>query len=72
MTWSRDLRKFHNALRIMHSLDHADLRTVIPSSDDWAQFREDPMWRFLRMTDQQVELVWMAIERRQPDELKEN
>lgn len=77
------LRKFNNALRILSSLDLADLveADVLPKYADgnfnsmgvvgmFTEFRRNPTEWFLRATDHQQELLWALIESRQPDNLK--
>jgi len=81
---TRDFQKFHNSLRIMYSLDLADLveADVLPKHEDgsfntlgvilsYEQFHQNPMgWLVQTASDEQVERLWNLIESRQPNNLK--
>lgn len=75
------LTRFHNALRILHNLDLADMveADVLPKYSDgnfnsagvigmFTEFRRDPTGWFIRATDHQQERLWALIESRQPKE----
>ena len=63
-----DFREFHNALRIMRSIDYPELVEAGVSYPDldWASFRANPWDWFLRASDHDAAAVWTIIERRQP------
>lgn len=59
---SEALRRFHNALRILTSIDRCDF----PGSDDeWMSFVGNPHRHFIRASDEQAQKLWAVIESRQ-------
>ena len=63
-----DLREFHNALRILRSIDAYELRDAgVENTDrEWPQFGFNPWEWFIRASDHDAAAVWTIIERRQP------
>lgn len=65
------LRCFHNALRIMHSLDRTELvRGGVIAADDgsgWHRFRSNPATFMVKADDETAARLWRLIEGRQPD-----
>lgn len=63
------LEEFHNALRILTSLDLHDLAAggVIARDDleTWRAFRDDPFRWFIRADDEKARKLFTLIERRQ-------
>ncbi len=63
--------QFHNALRILTSLDKHELieAGVIDHSESdhskWIAFRDDPFRWFIRADDESATKLWGLIERRQ-------
>jgi hypothetical protein len=64
---SAAFRRFHNALRIMRAIDEFE----VPLISDWAAFRDDPYRYFIGASEQDAEMIWLAIERRQPRRIEE-
>lgn len=71
--------RFHNALRILTSLDVADLRAAGVIDENWgtpgasdrpqlAAFVQDPIREVLRMPDDNFDRLFALIESRQPKE----
>ena len=69
-----DLARFHNALRILHSIDGGDFGAAGLSCDPgasinlfgaWQKFRAAPAEFFFRCDDQSAEALWLLIEKRQ-------
>ncbi len=62
--------EFHNALRILASIDRCELIDAGALSDDdtggWLAFRDDPWRWFVRAGDDEARAVWRIIEARQP------
>lgn len=62
--------EFHNALRIMASIDMADLVNAGALSDDdtggWQAFVKNPWSWFIRAGDDEAAAVWRIIVARQP------
>lgn len=65
--------EFHNALRILNSIDADEFRGAIRECEDGAsltldgafqRFVEHPVRFFLRADDQSAEALWRIIERR--------
>lgn len=65
------LRRFHNALRIMHCLDQDKLvRGGVIAADDgsgWHRFRSNPAAFMVRCDDETAARLWVLIEARQLD-----
>lgn len=65
-----NLRRFHNALRIMNSIDRDEMvgAGLIPADDHhaWQQFRCNPTRWMIGATDPQKEGLFALIEARQP------
>jgi hypothetical protein len=63
--------RFHNALRILLSIDQPELvgAGVLASSDReaWEDFRSDPYRWFIGATQRNALAVWAIIEQRQPN-----
>lgn len=63
------LAEFHNALRILTSIDRHELEAarVIAQGDNnaWGNFRRDPFRWLIRADDRMAERLWNIIERRQ-------
>jgi hypothetical protein len=61
--------EFHNALRILISIDMHELVEVgvIKPGDHfaWGAFRDDPFRWFIRADDDKAAKLWAIIERRQ-------
>lgn len=63
MTFNR----FHNALRIMLSIDRVELADggIRLSDEEWHAFRSDPYFWFIRAGDNAARSLWAIIEARQ-------
>lgn len=65
-----NLRRFHNALRIMLSIDrHEMVAAGVLTADDqagWRAFRENPTRWMIVASDEQKEGLFSIIEKRQP------
>ncbi|MEE9159978.1 MAG: hypothetical protein V3U60_16535 [Gammaproteobacteria bacterium] len=63
-----DPRKFHNALRILRSIDLHELTDAaviaMGDGDSWARFRADPYTWAIRAEDAQFEALFSIIEKR--------
>ena len=63
------LAEFHNALRILTSIDRYELVAFkVLDQDDgdaWHAFRTDPFRWFIRADDEQAERLWRIIQARQ-------
>lgn len=60
--------EFHNALRILTSIDHHELVAAgvnLDAPNNWPVFRADPFRWFIRASDADAQKVWRIIERRQ-------
>lgn len=61
--------RFHNALRIMLSIDMSELVAagVIAGGDktSWEKFRDNPYRWMLRVDDDTAQRLWLLIESRQ-------
>jgi len=61
--------EFHNALRILMSIDRHELEAagVIKARDHnaWGEFRRDPFRWLIRADDTDAPKIWAIIERRQ-------
>lgn len=61
-------REFHNALRIMISIDSHDLvQAGLIKHDDvnaWGTFHRDPYRWFIRASDKNARKLWAIIEER--------
>jgi hypothetical protein len=62
-------RAFHNALRILHSLDYHEVSFL--TEGQWSVFRDNPYSYFMSTSTQNAVRIWEAIQKRQPQELKE-
>lgn len=64
---AHDFAEFHNALRILNSLDlHEINQADVPlSMDAWDAFRKHPFREFIRMPREDAVKIWGAIEARQ-------
>ncbi|MCX5495767.1 hypothetical protein OSH11_13720 [Kaistia dalseonensis] len=64
------MHEFHNALRILLSIDMHELVSVgVISPDDhtaWAEFRNDPFRYFIRSGDERCRKIWLLVEQRMP------
>jgi aminoglycoside phosphotransferase (APT) family kinase protein len=57
--------EFHNALRILHSIDSYELGNAeIDVAENWTAFIADPCEWFIRASDKNATLLWTIIERR--------
>jgi hypothetical protein len=63
-------RSFHNALRILRALDYHEVSFL--SDLQWEHFRSDPYKFFVSDSMQNALLIWAAIQKRQPAELKQD
>jgi len=70
MPRSISFRAFSNALRILRALDSYEVSFL--TDDQWEKFRTNPYDFFMITTDYNAGLIWEAIQRRQPEELKQN
>jgi hypothetical protein len=70
MLRTTSLRAFHNALRILRALDWHEVHFL--SEEEWKSFRDNPYKFFVSTTDRNASLIWEALQRRQPEELKQN
>lgn len=59
-------RDFLNRLKILNSLDRAEMAAVglDLTGPEWQAFRTDPFRSIMRLSDDRAELVWKAIEKR--------
>ena len=62
-----DFRRFHNGLRILRALDQHEVDAL---AVDWPRFRDDPFMYFIGCNDEAKAVIWRALERRQPEELR--
>lgn len=69
------LREFHNALRILTSIDRWELEeigvvkttgAIIKRHEQWEAFQRDPYRFFIRADNETAEKLWRLIEARQP------
>lgn len=69
--------QFHNALRILHSVDMPDFEAAGLSCDPdasiniagaWSRFQKSPLWFVIRADDQSAHALWQIIISRQPKE----
>jgi hypothetical protein len=67
---STPFRAFRNALLILHSLDYHEVPFL--SEKEWESFREEPYDFFMITSSSNASLIWQAIQKRQPEELKQN
>lgn len=58
------LKRFHNALRILLSIDGPDFHEAAPDGD-WQAFRDDPFRYLIRCDDEQAQALWKLVEARQ-------
>jgi hypothetical protein len=63
-------RAFHNALRILRALDWQEVHFL--SEEEWESFRDSPYDFFMTTSDSNASLIWQAVQRRQPEELKQS
>lgn len=61
-----EMRLFHNRLRVMRSIDLADLNEAGVDGRTWDAFRDDPYAWFIRASDADVAKVWGIIANRAP------
>lgn len=65
-----DLSGFHNALRIMRSIDMRELvaaGAIEPhDATEWSAFSKNPYDWLIRASDRRAEALWSIIEARQP------
>lgn len=66
-----DLVEFHNGLRILINLDLHDLKAeglfTEPgknSADNWHSFRDNPWRYFIKASDNEVNRIWLAMQKR--------
>ena len=64
---SADFRRFHNGVRILRSLDQQEVDSL---AVDWPRFRDAPFLYFIAANDEAKAVIWRALERRQPEELR--
>lgn len=61
--------EFHNALRIMRSIDRHELieagMEMTPGDGKFPAFRDDPCGWFIRASDADADVIWTIIKRRQ-------
>ncbi len=71
--------RFHNGLRILHSIDADEFRAVAADCDEGASMRHpraladflaDPVRWFLKSDDISAAAIWSIIDRRQPSALR--
>lgn len=62
------LREFHNALRILRSIDGHELPDLHPQQVE--AFIADPYAYFIRAEDAVAERIWAAVQKRQPEGFK--
>jgi hypothetical protein len=62
-------RSFHNALRILRALDFHEVDFL--KDAEWFAFRDNPYDFFMTTSDSNASLIWQAVQRRQPQELKQ-
>ncbi len=60
-----DLRKFHNALRILLNIDRDEFIGAGGQDVDWARFRLNPHDFFIHCSDTTAEGLFAVIEARQ-------
>lgn len=58
-----DFRGFHNALRVLRSLDRHEIAPAL-SYEDWFDFRDFPYDWFIGAEESKARAVWAAVERR--------
>jgi hypothetical protein len=58
-----EFRRFHNALRIMLSIDRHELPPLSPS--EWFDFSRDPYRFYIAASDANKAAIWSLIESRQ-------
>lgn len=70
-----DSRRFHNALRILRSIDLDEFVVAGVASTDltgrqgwWDAFNHDPIGTVLRLDDDRFGKLWGLIESRQPNQ----
>jgi hypothetical protein len=68
MSPSIQFKAFHNALRILHSLDYHEVSFL--NVRDWDIFRDNPYEFFITTNDAYAILIWEAIQKRQPPNLR--
>lgn len=59
--------EFHNALRILSSIDAHELReldTEIWTDAEWIKFRDDPWRYFIKADDECAVMIWSVITKR--------
>lgn len=73
-----NMREFHNALRILHSIDSPEFyraahpkkgKYILPMPDeaaDWQSFHDNPVLWFIKAPDAAAYAIWKLIEGRQP------
>jgi hypothetical protein len=66
------LRAFHNALRILNSLDYHDVSFLTHDKQGWLSFRDNPYTFFITTSDANAARIWAAIQKRQPQELRQD
>lgn len=55
--------EFHNALRIMRSIDFHEVEEFMPS-EDWVDFKRNPTSYFLKADDEKAAMLWAVIRTR--------
>lgn len=58
--------EFHNALRILHSIDRHEIPMIL-SEEDWLIFQGNPYYWFIRAENAKARAVWAVIEARMGD-----
>jgi len=59
-----ELRRFHNALRILTGIDRSRAPGVFEEPGDWNNFLVNPFLWFIRASDADAEKIWKVIEAR--------
>lgn len=63
---SKEFLRFHNALRIMRSIDFDEFHAASGLNEaSWAEFTYNPYHFFIRADDATALAIWSIIERRQ-------
>ena len=61
-----ELDRFHNAIRILYSIDKDELERALGrplTVVQWKQFSDDPPRFFIRADDETVAAIWTIVER---------
>ena len=58
---SLSLPVFHNLLRLLCNIDHAEVADAFKNREDWERFVNHPWAWFIRADDRKVEIVWQRM-----------